>query len=168
MLLRTGIIATPRKTAALALMALLILAHSPSVAQAQLVGPTAITTKGIFTDWTRDVCSQTDGYIPRGADGTKDITRFWYAMATANDTSPASSGNLIQNRHFRIGTSNTGTSPKHGYWVQLKSGKVPEPVNVALWTFGGVLLVVSLTRSHWVRNRVHDWWVGVSHWLDAV
>lgn len=45
---------------------------------------------------------------------------------------------------------------------------VPEPVNMALGIFGGVLLVVTLARSRRVRNRVHGWCVGVNQWLDAV
>jgi hypothetical protein len=45
---------------------------------------------------------------------------------------------------------------------------VPEPVNVALGIFAGVFLVVILIRSRRVRHRVHRWFVGINHWLDAV
>jgi hypothetical protein len=45
---------------------------------------------------------------------------------------------------------------------------VPEPVNVALGIFGGVLGVGGLCRTRLVRNRLHRCWVGVNHWIDAV
>ena len=83
--LQTGIPATPRKTAALALMAGLTLALNPLAARAGFVGPTAITIDGSFADWTNNVYSQTDGYTPSGANGATDITKFWYAMPMATN-----------------------------------------------------------------------------------
>jgi hypothetical protein len=45
---------------------------------------------------------------------------------------------------------------------------VPEPVNVALGVFSGVFLVVIVTRSQPVRNRVQRCRVAVVQWVDAV
>lgn len=45
---------------------------------------------------------------------------------------------------------------------------VPEPVNVALGLFAGVLLLVILARSRPVWNRVHRWRAGIARWIDAV
>jgi len=59
-----------------------------------------------------------------------------------------------------------GTSTLTGWSLDITA--VPEPVNVALGIFGGVLLVVLLARSRRVRNRVRLWCVGVNEWLDAV
>ena len=111
--LATPRLTTWRKRAGLALLAVVLLALAPREILAGFVGPTAITIDGVFTDWTGNVYSQTDGYTPPGANGATDVTRFWYAMSTANGTSPASSVNLIQNVYFRIDTSNTGANPKH-------------------------------------------------------
>ena len=45
---------------------------------------------------------------------------------------------------------------------------VPEPVNVALGIFAGVVLVVLVVRSRRVRNRVQHWRVAVVEWINAV
>jgi hypothetical protein len=54
-----------------------------------------------------------------------------------------------------------------GSW-SLDITAVPEPVNVALGLFAGVLLLVILARSRPVRNRVHCWRAGIARWIDAV
>jgi len=87
--LRAGTRATPRKTLALVLMALL--AFSPSVTYADFVAPTVITVDGTFTDWTGNVQSQGDGGSGgANAGSANDITTVWYAMSTATGNSPAS------------------------------------------------------------------------------
>ena len=45
---------------------------------------------------------------------------------------------------------------------------VPEPVNVALGIFAGVLVVAMVARSRPVRDRVQRCWVVAEQWLDAV
>jgi subtilisin-like proprotein convertase family protein len=45
---------------------------------------------------------------------------------------------------------------------------VPEPVNVALGVFAGVLVAFALVRSRRVRNQAHRWWVAIVQWIDAV
>ncbi len=110
----------------LPLMAGLVLAFSPAVAQAGFAGPSAITIDGTFTDWVVDgvnVYPRTDVYTPNGAlNKAPDITRIWSAMSAANGTSPVSSGNLLQNVYFRFDTATTSFSAKQAYWVQLNLG----------------------------------------------
>jgi hypothetical protein len=45
---------------------------------------------------------------------------------------------------------------------------VPEPVNVALGIFGGLVLLGGLCRTKPVRDRLHRCWAGINQWLDAV
>jgi hypothetical protein len=45
---------------------------------------------------------------------------------------------------------------------------VPEPVNVALSILAGIFLIVTLARSRWVRNHIHQWRVAMVQWIDAV
>jgi hypothetical protein len=44
---------------------------------------------------------------------------------------------------------------------------VPEPVNVALATFGGVVLAGIMVRSRPVRRRLLRWRAAIDQWLDA-
>jgi subtilisin-like proprotein convertase family protein len=45
---------------------------------------------------------------------------------------------------------------------------VPEPVNVALAIFGGVSVLVMVTRSQLMRERITRWRAAAGQWLDAV
>jgi hypothetical protein len=59
-----------------------------------------------------------------------------------------------------------GTSTLNGWSLDITA--VPEPVNVALGIFGGIVLVVIVARTRPVRNWTHRRWVGFNQWLDAV
>jgi hypothetical protein len=108
------------------LVAGLALALNPLAAHAGFVGPSAITIDGAFTDWTGNVYSQTNAYTPNGSRGASHITKVWYAMSTANGTSPAGAANLIQNVYFRFDTAgSSANNPKQAYWVQLNLGTAP-------------------------------------------
>jgi len=108
----------------LVILGVVVLAFTPSDTHGGFVGPTAITINGTFTDWTGNVYSQADESNSGATAGSEnDITYFWYAMSTANGTSPASAQNLIQNVYFRFDTADTSShNPKQAYWVQLNLG----------------------------------------------
>ena len=92
-------------------------------------------------------------------------------------TFPGSSGSS--------GTGFNGLNPNSTWslvlWDNSKSGienglngwslditAVPEPVNVALGIFAGVVVVVILAASRPVRNRLHRWRLAVVEWINAV
>jgi hypothetical protein len=122
---RAGIPAIPRKTVALALMAVLVLASSPTTMLAGFVGPSMIQIDGNFADWTNNVYSITNK-TPLQYSHASDLDAFWMAMSTANGTSPASSANRIQNVYYRL---DVGADPTGGggqaYWIQMNLGVAP-------------------------------------------
>jgi hypothetical protein len=61
-----------------------------------------------------------------------------------------------------------GQSELLNWSLSINAVPVPEPVNVALGIFGGLVLVVIVARSRPVRDRVHRWRVAFVHWVDAV
>jgi hypothetical protein len=61
----------------------------------------------------------------------------------------------------------SGQQSTLGSW-SLNIMAVPEPVNVALGVLAGLFLVVALARNKHVRNRIYQWRVAVTHWIDAV
>lgn len=59
-----------------------------------------------------------------------------------------------------------GTSTLNSWSLNITT--VPEPVNVALGIFAGVILLIIVARSRPVRNRLHHWRVAAVQWIDAV
>jgi hypothetical protein len=191
--LRTGIPATPRKTLALALLAGLVLALNPSAAHAGFVGPTAITINGTFTGWTARAAAQPSGLAgdPTGLGyttaGFNNVHLSDGAYGNINTTpTPTTSGTYNPSGGSTAFQAYNGQNP-NGSWVlfisdlnggdtsssrlnswSLTFDAVPEPVNVALGIFGGVVLVVILARSRPVRNWLRRARAAFVHWVNAV
>ena len=67
---------------------------------------------------------------------------------------------------FVADLSGENVSTLNGWGLEITA--VPEPVNVALSAFAGILLVVIFARSRSLRSRIHHLRVAVVQWIDAV
>jgi hypothetical protein len=63
-------------------------------------------------------------------------------------------------------SSGGGQSQLTGWSLDITA--VPEPANVALGIFAGIVVLVIIARTRPVRNRIHHWRAAVRHWIDAV
>ena len=64
--------------------------------------------------------------------------------------------------------SGDGNTPASLVSFHLGTTTVPEPTGMVLGIFGGVLLVVIVARSRWVRDRIRRWRAGFVQWVNAV
>jgi hypothetical protein len=104
------------------------------------------------------IASETVAAPAAGSFATWSISYTVPASVPSNET-----GDL----EIYLGGPNSGSQVNYGE-ISLSYSPVPEPVNVALGIFGGVLLVAILARSRPVRNRIHCWRVAAVRWIDAV
>ena len=100
----------------------------------------------------------------QGATGTLDNGAYDYSL---NFTS----GGLIgsnPNGTWTLFLQDTSGAETLVSWGLGDITAVPEPVNVALGIFGGVVLFVIVVRSRPVRNRLHCWKAAFVRWVNAV
>ena len=85
-------------------------------------------------------------------------------------SSLASFNNLSPNGDWTLFFADTvgGNSPSTVVSWGLEITAVPEPVNTALGIFGGVFVVVLISKNQRMRKRIHRWRDGVVEWVDAV
>ena len=152
---------------------------APSISSIEL-----ILTFNDKSSLTGNPSSGIQGLLNLGITGSSSYVSF-------SPTATSSSG---QERIYDVIFSGTSGSPGTGFsglnpnttwglvlWDNSNSGiqnglvswklgvtAVPEPVNVALGVFAGVVLVIIPARSRRVRNRLHCWRLAVMHWIDAV
>lgn len=97
--------------------------------------------------------------------GTDTIGTSFASFSQTTPTLTASAGSSIWFRDMFSGaTDNKGTTDFNNISVSA----VPEPVNVALGIFAGVLVVGGVARTRAVRNRIQRWRTAVVQWVDAV
>lgn len=93
-----------------------------------------------------------------------------YAPDSGGVTFAGTFGGLNPNGTWTLFLADLSSGGGQSQLTSLRLGitEVPEPVNVALGIFAGVVLVVILARSRPVRNRVHRWRLAVVEWINAV
>ncbi|MCX6916424.1 MAG: hypothetical protein NT167_25835 [Verrucomicrobia bacterium] len=106
-----------------------------------------------------------------GTDGSPIIGS--YQPDALSGTSLASFNGADPNGNWTIffadmagGPAGTSSSTLAGWGLEITA--VPEPVNVALGIFGGVLLVGVIVRNPRVRDRLHRCRAAIVQWVDAV
>jgi subtilisin-like proprotein convertase family protein len=110
-------------------------------------------TGGSIHDVATPGSSPTFSYTPDGG-----------SLSSFNGSNPNGNWTLF----FADMASGGGSSPSTLTSWSLEITAVPEPVNVALGVFGGVLLLIGLVRSRRVRSRVQRCRDAFVVWVNAV